>query len=221
MCLTSMPSETLIPFFVKEKKNLSTAYLHIIYSYVHFTVKISSIYIYFVLKLFPWCVSWWKAGTTYSMLESIALNQVVWVPATPTPPGATATHWPWMTILSIVNSWKKVYPPQRIAVRVKWVHRYKLFWGYLLNAPPCTPEESGAYSKSSLKVTGKLEPQPEPRQLPGKERRESVLSAVRSSVSVTCSDSPPLLPPPISLSFSVSPTLISFSLLELTPVFLS
>ena len=81
---TSMRSETLIPFFVKKKKNLSTVYLHTIYSYVHFTVKILSIYIYFVLKLFPWCVSLWKAGTAYWRWR--ALLWIRWSES-PTPPG--------------------------------------------------------------------------------------------------------------------------------------
>lgn len=89
-----------------------------------------------------------------------------------------------MTILSIVNPWKKIYPPQRIAVWVKWVHRYKLLWGYLVNAPPCTPEESGAYSQSSLKVTGKLEPQPEPRRLTPRQREETVRSLCSTFFSV-------------------------------------
>lgn len=144
-------------------------------------------------------------------LESIALNQVVWVPH---PPGATATQWPWMTILSIVNSWKKVYPPQRIAVRVKWVHRYKLFWGYLVNGPPCTPEESGAYSKSSFKVTGKLESQPEPRHLTPRQREKTVHSLCSTLFSVCHMF---WLPPPTFRSLSLSPLPSSLSLCLSSP----
>lgn len=109
---------------------------------------------------------------------------------------------------------KKVYPPQRIAVRVKWVHRYKLFWGYLVNGPPCTPEESGAYSKSSFKVTGKLESQPEPRHLTPRQREKTVHSLCSTLFSVCHMF---WLPPPTFRSLSLSPLPSSLSLCLSSP----
>lgn len=61
MCLTSVRSETPIPFFVK-KKNLSTVYLHIVYSYVHFTVKILNIYIYIYILYWNYSPGVWVGG---------------------------------------------------------------------------------------------------------------------------------------------------------------
>lgn len=79
-----MRSETPIPFFVKKK--ICPLYIYILF--IFHCQNIEHIYIYiFCIETIPLACELVEGRNHLLMLESIALNQVVWVRPTPTPQG--------------------------------------------------------------------------------------------------------------------------------------
>lgn len=146
MYLTSVYSKNQFPSFVE---NLSSLYLCIFYSHIRFTVKMLSIYIYiyFVLKHFPLVRELVEGRNHIVMLESAAADQVVWI----LPP-----------VLLLAGHEGLFCQPWTL--KKNYTHRNGLLSG--LNELICVKcfeviqlrplivhiEESGAYSKSLLKV---------------------------------------------------------------------